>query len=169
MTAVTINRVCISGMEAVLSGMAMIQAGMVDVVLAGGVEHMSGVAYQVPNARWGCRLQDKIFVDALMRSLHCGSHLIPHPEDGPVDSEKAPLSFFKGKPYIIGTNQFNISHSGNLIVCAFSESKIGIDIEKIRNVNIENFRSYFSDDEYTDIANSSAINKLFFQYWKNLK
>jgi acetyl-CoA C-acetyltransferase len=84
-TAVTINRVCISGMEAVLSGMAMIQAGMADVILAGGVEHMSGVAYQVPNARWGCRLQDHVFVDAMIHALHCGSHIIPHPEDGPVD------------------------------------------------------------------------------------
>ncbi|MDH3882011.1 MAG: acetyl-CoA C-acyltransferase, partial [Desulfobacteraceae bacterium] len=46
--AVTLNRVCISGMEAVISGMAMIQAGMADVVLAGGVEHMSGVPYTVP-------------------------------------------------------------------------------------------------------------------------
>jgi acetyl-CoA C-acetyltransferase len=36
--AVTVNRVCISGMEAVVSGMAMIQAEMADVVLAGGVE-----------------------------------------------------------------------------------------------------------------------------------
>jgi len=39
-TAVTINRVCISGMEAVISGMAMIQAGMADVIMAGGMEHM---------------------------------------------------------------------------------------------------------------------------------
>ena len=50
--AVTINRVCISGMEAVISGMAMIQAGMADVILAGGVEHMSGVPYAVTGARW---------------------------------------------------------------------------------------------------------------------
>ena len=64
--AVTINRVCISGMEAVVSGMAMIQAGMADVVLAGGVEHMSGVPYTVPSARWGCRLQDQVFVDAII-------------------------------------------------------------------------------------------------------
>ena len=62
-TAVTINRVCISGMEAVISGMAMIQAEMADVILAGGVEHMSGAPYTVPNARWGCRLQDQVFVD----------------------------------------------------------------------------------------------------------
>ncbi len=109
--AVTINRVCISGMEAVLSGMAMIQAGMAEIILAGGVEHMSGVAYQVPKARWGCRLQDHTFVDALIWALHCGSHIIPHPEDGPVDASQPPLSYFKGKPYIMGhTAEFIAQH-----------------------------------------------------------
>ena len=110
-TAVTINRVCISGMEAVISGMAMIQAGMADVILAGGVEHMSGAPYSVPKARWGCRLQDQEFVDNLIRGLHCGSHVLPHPEDGPVDAEKPPLSYFKGKPYIMGhTAEFVAQH-----------------------------------------------------------
>lgn len=110
-TAVTINRVCISGMEAALSGMAMIQAGMADVILAGGVEHMSGVAYTLPSARWGCRLQDQTFVDTLIRGLHCGSHVIPHPEDGPVNADEPPLSFFKGKPYIMGhTAEFIAQH-----------------------------------------------------------
>jgi acetyl-CoA C-acetyltransferase len=100
-TAVTINRVCISGMEAAVSGMAMIQAGMADIILAGGVEHMSGAPYIVPAARWGCRLQDQEFVDAMIRALHCGSHLLPHPEEGPV-KEGMPLELFKGKPYIMG-------------------------------------------------------------------
>lgn len=100
-TAVTVNRVCISGMEAVVSGMAMIQAGMADIILAGGVEHMSGIPYSVPNARWGCRLQDQVFVDNMIHALHCGSHLIPHPEDGPI-KEGMPLELFKGKPYIMG-------------------------------------------------------------------
>jgi acetyl-CoA C-acetyltransferase len=110
-TAATINRVCISGMEATISGMAMIQAGMAEVVLSGGVEHMSGAAYSVPNARWGCRLQDQEFVDNVMRGLHCGSHLIPHPETGPVDASKPPLSLFKGKPYIMGaTAEFVAQH-----------------------------------------------------------
>jgi len=110
-TAVTINRVCISGMEAVISGMAMIQADMADIILAGGVEHMSGVAYQVPGARWGCRLQDHTFVDAMIHALHCGSHIIPHPEDGPVDADKPPLSYYKGKPYIMGlTAEFIAQH-----------------------------------------------------------
>lgn len=110
-TAVTINRVCISGMEAVLSAMAMIQAEMADVILAGGTEHMSGAPYEVYEARWGCRLQDKVFVDAMIRALHCGSHLLPHPEEGPVDAERPPLSFFKGKPYIMGhTAEFLAQH-----------------------------------------------------------
>jgi acetyl-CoA C-acetyltransferase len=101
-TAVTINRVCISGMEAALSGMAMIQAGMAEVILAGGVEHMSGVPYAVPNARWGCRLQDSVFVDTMIHALHCGSNVIPLSEDAPVDTSQAPAGLFLGKPYIMG-------------------------------------------------------------------
>ena len=100
-TAVTINRVCTSAMEAVISGMAMIQAGMADIILAGGTEHMSGVPYSVPGARWGCKLQDQVFEDVLIHALHCGSRLLPHPEDGPV-KEGMPLELFKGKPYIMG-------------------------------------------------------------------
>ena len=100
-TAVTINRVCTSAMEATISGMAMIQAGMADVILTGGTEHMSGIAYTVPSARWGCRLQDQVFVDAMIHALHCGSFLLPHPEEGPV-KEGMPMDLFKGKPYIMG-------------------------------------------------------------------
>ncbi len=111
--AVTINRVCISGMEAAISGMAMIQAGMADVILAGGVEHMSGVPYTVPNARWGCRLQDQQFVDAMIHALHCGSHLLPFSADTPLNTSEAPASNFMGKPYIMGhTAEFVAQHLG---------------------------------------------------------
>jgi acetyl-CoA C-acetyltransferase len=111
--AATVNRVCISGMEAAISGMAMIQAGMADIILAGGTEHMSSVPYSVPGARWGCRLQDQTFVDDLIHALHCGSRLIPHPEDGPVDASRPPLSLFVGKPYIMGhTAEFIAQHLG---------------------------------------------------------
>lgn len=93
--AVTINRVCISGMEAVLSGAAMIKAGEADIILAGGVEHMSGVPYTVEKARWGVRMGNDIITDAMTTGLHCGSHILPYPQDGPVE-------FFRGKPYIMG-------------------------------------------------------------------
>ncbi len=109
--AATVNRVCISGMEAVLSGMAMIQAGMADVILAGGVEHMSGVPYTVPKARWGCRLQDAQFVDAMIHALHCGSHVMPFDETTPLNTAEAPASYFMGKPYIMGhTAEFVAQH-----------------------------------------------------------
>jgi acetyl-CoA C-acetyltransferase len=112
-TAATINRVCISGMEAVISGMAMIQAEMADIILAGGAEHMSGVPYIVPAARWGCRLQDQTFVDALIRALHCGSYLMPDAAEGPVNAEEPPLCYFKDKPYIMGhTAEFIAQHYG---------------------------------------------------------
>jgi acetyl-CoA C-acetyltransferase len=93
--AVTINRVCISGMEATLSGAAMIKAGAADILLVGGVEHMSGVAYTIEKARWGQRMGNGVVTDAMMMGLHCGSHLLPYPQDGPVE-------FFRGKPYIMG-------------------------------------------------------------------
>ncbi len=100
-TAVTVNRVCISGMEAVLSGMALIRAEMADVILAGGMEHMSGAPYSIPGARWGYRLQDQIVVDNLIHGLHAGSHVLPGPEKGPVKDGPI-IDLFKGKPYIMG-------------------------------------------------------------------
>jgi acetyl-CoA C-acetyltransferase len=93
--AATLNRVCISGMEATLSGAAMIKAGYADIILAGGVEHMSGVAYTIERARWGVRMGNDVITDALTTGLHCGSHILSYPKDGPVE-------FFRGKPYIMG-------------------------------------------------------------------
>ena len=100
-TAATVNRVCISGMEAVLSGMALIRAEMADVILAGGMEHMSGAPYSIPGARWGYRLQDQVVVDNLIHGLHAGSHVLPGPEKGPVKDGPI-IDIFKGKPYIMG-------------------------------------------------------------------
>jgi len=127
-TAATTNRVCISGMETVISGMAMIQANMADVILAGGVEHMSGAPYTIPAARWGCRLQDQVLVDAMIHALHCGSHIIPHPEDGPVNADEPPLSFFKGKPYIMG-------HTAEFIAQHLNISRREMDIVALKSHN----------------------------------
>jgi acetyl-CoA C-acetyltransferase len=115
-------------MEAVISGMAMIQANMVDVILAGGVEHMSDAPYTVPGARWGCRLQDQVFVDSMIHMLHCGSHIIPHPETGPVNSEEPPLSYFKGKPYIMG-------HTAEFVAQHFNISREDMDAVALRSNN----------------------------------
>jgi len=126
-TAATVNRVCISGMEAVVSGMAMIQAGMADVILAGGVEHMSGAPYVSLEARWGCRLQDTAFVDAVIRALHCGSHVLPLSDDGPLKSGQ-PFESLKGKPYIMG-------HTTELVAQLLNISREEMDEVALRSHN----------------------------------
>jgi acetyl-CoA C-acetyltransferase len=95
--AVTINRVCISGMEAVISGTAMIQADMADVIIAGGVEHMSGATYAIPSARWGAKYQDHLLVDTMVHGLHCGSYFLPLDENAPLETSAEPASQFLGK------------------------------------------------------------------------
>jgi acetyl-CoA C-acetyltransferase len=99
--AATINRVCISGMEAVISGMAMIQSDMADIILAGGTEHMSSIPYSIPSARWGGRLQDQALVDNIIHMLHAGSYLVPGVEKGPLQAGPF-FELYKGKPYIMG-------------------------------------------------------------------
>ncbi len=111
-TAVTVNRVCISGMEAVLSGMGLIRGEMADIILAGGMEHMSGAVYSVPAARWGCRFQDQVFVDNLVHGLHAGSHLLPGLEQGPI-KEGPIVDLFRGKPYIMGITAELIAYKHN--------------------------------------------------------
>jgi len=125
--AVTVNRVCISAMEAVISGMAMIQAEMADVILAGGVEQMSGLPYIVPGARWGYRLQDQVLVDTLAHAQYCGSYRFPHPEEGPV-KEGMPLDLFKGKPY-------NMGHTAEFIAQLHNISREEMDEVALRSHN----------------------------------
>ena len=54
----TINKVCSSGMKAIVLGAQQIQLGLCDVVVAGGFESMSNVPYILPKARWGQRMGD---------------------------------------------------------------------------------------------------------------
>ena len=107
----------------------MIRAGMADVILAGGVEHMSGVPYAVPNARWGCRLQDQVFVDAMIHALHCGSHLLPLSDEAPLDTDQAPASYFVGKPYIMG-------HTAEFVA-----QKLGITREEMDEVALRSHQN----------------------------
>jgi len=125
--AVTVNRVCISAMEAVVSGMAMIQANMADIILAGGVEQMSGLPFVAPRARWGYRLGDATFVDALIHAQFCGSYHFPHPEEGPV-KEGMPMDLLKGKPY-------NMGHTAEFIAQLHNISREEMDEVALRSHN----------------------------------
>ena len=65
--AMTINKVCGSGLRSVALAAQMIKAGDCDVVVAGGMENMSAAPYIVPGARWGQRMGDGKMVDTMIK------------------------------------------------------------------------------------------------------
>jgi len=54
--AITINKVCASGMKSITLAAQIIKAGDADIIVAGGMENMSNVPYALPEARWGYRM-----------------------------------------------------------------------------------------------------------------
>lgn len=64
--ATTINKVCLSGLNAIHLADLMIQAGEADIVVAGGMESMTNAPYLLPGARAGYRAGDKTVVDSMM-------------------------------------------------------------------------------------------------------
>ena len=63
----TVNKVCSSGMKAVMFAAQSIMTGQNDVVIAGGMESMSNVPYYVPKARFGYKYGNAEFVDGLVK------------------------------------------------------------------------------------------------------
>lgn len=68
--ALTVNRLCGSGFQAVVSAAQQILLGDVDVALAGGAECMSQAAYLVPGQRWGQKMGDSPMIDTLLGALN---------------------------------------------------------------------------------------------------
>src|SRR5437867_8558683 len=62
----TVNRVCGSGMQAVVHAVEAIRVGYVDTIIAGGTESMSNAPYLLPGARWGYRMGNVEAVDSML-------------------------------------------------------------------------------------------------------
>lgn len=65
-SAVTVNKVCGSGLKAVMMAAQGVQLGDADIVVAGGMESMSNAPYLLPQAREGYRLGNGVLVDAMI-------------------------------------------------------------------------------------------------------
>ena len=83
-SATTINRVCGSGLKAIMLAAAEIRAGDAEVAVAGGMESMNGAPYLLPGARFGYRLGNAELIDATVNDgLWCaieGCHMGTHAE-----------------------------------------------------------------------------------------
>jgi acetyl-CoA C-acetyltransferase len=64
--AMTINKVCASGLRSVSLAVQCIRAGDSDVIIAGGTENMSAAPYALSKARWGARLNNDTVVDLMI-------------------------------------------------------------------------------------------------------
>jgi acetyl-CoA C-acetyltransferase len=75
----TINRVCGSGLQAVVHAVEAVKAGYIDVILAGGTESMTNAPYILKGARWGFRMGNTEAVDTMVQEgLTCaikGCHM----------------------------------------------------------------------------------------------
>lgn len=68
--AMTVNRLCGSGLQAIVSAAQSILLGDTDIAVAGGAESMSRAPYIAPAARFGQRMGDARFVDMMLGALH---------------------------------------------------------------------------------------------------
>jgi acetyl-CoA C-acetyltransferase len=83
--ALTVNRVCGSGAQAIASAALEVSAGYARAVIAGGMESMDQAPYLMPGARWGQRMGDAAMLDSLLRDglndAFSGQHSGWHTED----------------------------------------------------------------------------------------
>ena len=83
--ALTVNRVCGSGAQGVVSAALEIGAGMIDCAIAGGMENMDRAPYLLPQGRWGARMGDVTLFDSMLydglNDAFSGQHSGWHTED----------------------------------------------------------------------------------------
>jgi acetyl-CoA C-acetyltransferase len=64
--ALTVNKVCLSGSNAIATAAMYVELGLAGLLAAGGMESMSGAPYLLPKARWGARMGDAELVDSMI-------------------------------------------------------------------------------------------------------
>ena len=69
--AMNVNRLCGSGVQAIVSMVQSLMLGDADFALAGGSESMSRAPYIVPDQRWGAKMGDIRTLDMMLGALHC--------------------------------------------------------------------------------------------------
>jgi acetyl-CoA C-acetyltransferase len=65
--SLTVNKVCLSGLNAIATAAQYVELGQAGLLVAGGMESMSGAPYLLPDARFGVRMGDAELVDVLLR------------------------------------------------------------------------------------------------------
>ena len=86
------------------------------------------------------------------------------------NSDTDPLQHIRhntyGKPFVEGTIDFNISHSGKYVVCICSNTyKVGIDIEEMKSIDYLDFKSQMCEEEWNRLLQAQDKKQEFYHYW----
>lgn len=170
--ATTVNKVCASGMKAVMYAANLIQSGEADVVVAGGMESMSNVPYYLPNQRFGNKLGHTQALDGILRDglidiykdYHMGNaaeicareHNISREDQDTFAIESYKRSqkatsegWFKNELIKVKIRD----RKGNVTEVVDDEEVNRVDFDKLRGL-----RPVFEKDGTITAANASAIN-----------
>ncbi len=168
----TVNKVCASGMKAVMLGAQSIMLGINDVVVAGGMESMSNIPYYVPRARFGYKYGHGELVDGLVKDGlwevyndfamgNCADHTAKEMNISREEQDEYAINSYKraAKSWQEGWFKDEIvpvevpQRKGEPLVVSEDEEYKNVKFEKIPNL-----RPVFSKDGTVTAANASTIN-----------
>ncbi|PFJ04300.1 4'-phosphopantetheinyl transferase [Bacillus cereus] len=110
-----------------------------------------------------CDINRTLMGDLLIRSLICQKYKINNEEISFIYNEY-------GKPFVekFPEFHFNISHSGEWVVCATANFNVGIDIEKVSTIEtLKLANEFFSEEEFYDLSNLNSDEQInyFYDLW----
>ncbi|NLR62738.1 4'-phosphopantetheinyl transferase superfamily protein [Chitinophaga varians] len=97
-----------------------------------------------------------------------GKHLLLHAfsQAGRQPDLEEVLYTSAGRPYWSDGPDFNISHSGNMVVCAVDTGgRVGIDIEQNGGIDFSDFREQFAENEWRQVVTAPDPVWQFYRYW----
>ncbi|RAN84821.1 4'-phosphopantetheinyl transferase superfamily protein [Bacillus sp. SRB_331] len=110
-----------------------------------------------------CDINRTLIGDLLIRSLVCQKYKMNNEEIKFIYNEY-------GKPFVQNFSDFhfNISHSGEWVVCATANSNVGIDIERVSDIEaLKLANEFFSEEEFYDISSMNSDEQInyFYDIW----
>ena len=168
----TINKVCASGMKAVMMAAQSIKAGENDIVIAGGMENMSSVPYYMDEARNGYRLGDGVLIDGLLKDgltdvynkVHmgvCAEKCADEMSFSREEQDEFALTSYDRSAAAWSAGKFNDEVIPVEVPQRRGDALIVSEDEEYKNINKEKFlklRTVFKKDGTVTAGNASTIN-----------
>src|SRR6185437_8378729 len=137
--ALTVNRLCGSGVQAFVSAAQSILLGDCEVAIGGGAESMSRAPYHAPAMRWGARMGDAAMVDVLLGTLNDPFHRVHMGITAENVAEKYGISREQQDEYALLSNQ---RASAAIKAGYFKDQIVGYELKTRKGVTV------FDTDEH---------------------